>query len=42
MANTISDRLTELERRADAAELKARKQQGTIVAMQTALKDKDK
>jgi hypothetical protein len=42
MANSISERLAELERRADAAELKARKQQGTIVALQTAQKSKDK
>jgi hypothetical protein len=42
VASSLTRRLAELEARAAAAELKSRKQQGTIVALQTALKDKDK
>jgi hypothetical protein len=42
MANSIDTRLTALEDRADKAEKKAREQHGQIVALKTALKDKDK
>lgn len=42
MANSIDVRLTALEERADKAEKKAREQHGQIVALKTALKDKDK
>ena len=42
MANSINERLASLEARLVAAETKIKKQHGTIVALQTALKDKDK
>lgn len=42
MANSIDTRLTALEERLAKAETTARKQHGTIVALQTALKDKGK
>ena len=42
MANSIDSRLTALESRLTELETKVRKQHGTIVALQTALKDKDK
>lgn len=42
MASSLTERLDALEKRADKAEKKAREQHGQIVALQTALKDKDK
>lgn len=42
MASSLTARLDALEARADAAEKKAKQQHGTIVALQTALKDKEK
>jgi hypothetical protein len=42
MASSISQRLAELEDRLEKAEKKARAQHGQIVALLTALKDKDK
>jgi hypothetical protein len=40
MASSISQRLDALEDRLDKAEKKIKQQHGTIVALQTALKDK--
>jgi len=42
MANSIDTRFAQLEERLGKAEITIRKQHGTIVALQTALKDKDK
>lgn len=42
MASSLTARLDALEARAEKAEKKAREQHGQIVALQTALKDKDK
>jgi uncharacterized coiled-coil protein SlyX len=39
MANSITERLAELERRLAAAELKARKQEGTITALKANIKE---
>ena len=41
MASSITQRLDALEERAEKAEKKAREQHGRIVALQTALKDKE-
>lgn len=39
MANSIDTRLTALEERLEAAELKARKQEGTITALKANIKE---